>query len=162
MPIAIFVRYLLLPARPTVLVLIAALSLGFLLALQGGLTGIFLGLLLLLWLFNYSYVLVEQIAHGAREPPVLAIEMLNPLNEPRPLLQLVIVMVIYGALRLLALHLSVLLALALGIVACVALPASIGALAVGDSFLQAINPLVLWQIMHSLRMAYAGIVALAL
>jgi hypothetical protein len=52
MPISSFVRYLLLPARPTVLFLIAALSLGFLLALHGGLLGIVLALLLLTWLFN--------------------------------------------------------------------------------------------------------------
>jgi hypothetical protein len=162
MPTAILVRYLLLPARPTVLFLIAALSLGFLLAVHGGLMGIVLGLLLLTWLFNYSYVLLEHIANGAREPPVLAIEMLNPVNEQRPLLQLVIVVVVYGALRLLAWYLSPLLALALGILACIALPASIGALGVGDSFLQAINPLALWQIMQSLRMVYAGIVAVVL
>jgi hypothetical protein len=97
-----FVRYLLLPARPTVLIFIAALSLGFLFAEQAGLPGILLALVLLTWLFNYAYVLLEQIANGAREPPVLAIEMLNPANEQRPLLQLLIVLVVYGALRLLA------------------------------------------------------------
>jgi hypothetical protein len=157
-----FVHYLLLPARPTVAVLIVALTLGFLLALHGGLPGIVLGLLLLIWLFNYAYVLLEQIANGAREPPVLAIEMLNPVNEPRPLLQLAIVLVVYGALRLVAHYLSPLLVLALEILACIALPASIGALGVGDSLLQAVNPLALWQIMRSLQMAYAAIVVLVL
>jgi hypothetical protein len=162
MPTASFARYLLLPARPTVVLLIAALNLGFLLALQGGLMGIVLGLLLLNWLFNYSYMLLKGIAHAAREPPVLAIEMLNPLNEQRPLIQPVIVLVVYGALRVLVWYLSPLLALPLGTLACIALPASIGALGVGDSFLQAINPLALWQIMQSLRMVYLGIVAVVL
>jgi hypothetical protein len=157
-----FVRYLLLPARPTVLILIAALSLGFLLAGRAGLPGMVLALLLLIWLFNYAYVLLEQIAHGAREPPVLAIEMLNPVNEPRPLLQLLIVLVVYGAVRLLAYPLSAALALALEVLALIALPASIGALGVGDSFWQAINPLVLWQIVQTLRLGYVAIVAVVL
>jgi hypothetical protein len=157
-----FLHYLLLPARPTVLVLIAALSLGFLLALNGGLPGMLMGLLLLTWLFNYAYVLLEQIAHGAREPPVLAIEMLNPLNEWRPLLQLAIVLMAYGTLHLLAWSVSPVLAVALGVLGGIALPASIGALGVGDHVLQAVNPLTLWQIMRSLRVAYVGIVALVL
>lgn len=157
-----FVRYLLLPARPTVLMFIAALSLGFLLAEQAGLPGILLALVLLAWLFNYAYVLLEQIANGAREPPVLAIEMLNPANEQRPLLQLLIVLVVYGALRLLAHYLSPVLAVALEVLAFIALPASIGALGLGDSFWQAINPVVLWQIVQTLRLAYLGIVAVVL
>jgi hypothetical protein len=157
-----FVRYLLMPARPTVVLLVAVLTLGFLLALHGGLLGIVLALLLLIWLFNYADVLLQQIANGAREPPVLAIEMLNPVNEQRPLLQLAIVLAVYGALRLLALYLSPVLAVALEILAGIALPASIGALGVGSSFLQAINPLALWQVMRSLHMAHAAIVAVLL
>jgi hypothetical protein len=157
-----FVRYLFMPARPTVVLLVAVLTLGFLLALHGGLPGIVLALLLLIWLFNYAYVLLEQIANGAREPPVLAIEMLNPVNEQRPLLQLAIVLAVYGTLRLLAQFLSPVLAIALEILAGILLPASIGALGVGNSFLQAINPLALWQIMRSLHMAYASIVAVLL
>jgi hypothetical protein len=157
-----FLHYVLLIARPTVVCLIGALSLGFLLAMHGGLIGIPLALMLLLWLFNYAYVLLEQVANGAREPPVLAVEMLNPLNEQRPLLQLAIVLLVYSALWLLAHDLSGALAIALGVLAFIALPASIGALGVGTSFLQAINPMALWHIVQSLRMAYVGIVVLVL
>jgi hypothetical protein len=162
MPPQDFLRYLLLPVRPTVLVLIAVLTVGFLLAPYGGLMGGVLALLLLLWLFNYGYVLLEHVANGAREPPVLAIEMLNPVNEHRPLLQLAIMLLVYGVLQLLAWHVSAALAIALGVLAASALPASIGALGVGTSVLQAINPLALWQIARSLGLAYAGILALML
>jgi len=157
-----FLRYLLLPARPTVLVLIAALSLGFLLAPYGGLLGMALALLLLLWLLNYAYVLLEHIANGVREPPVLAVEMLNPLNEQRPLLQLAILLLLYGVLQLLASYLSPVLAITLGVLAASAMPASIGALGAGNSFLQAVNPLALWQIARALGPAYAGILAVVL
>jgi hypothetical protein len=74
-----FLRYLVLPASPTVLFLIGDLILDSPLTEQGALLGIVLALLLLIWLFNYAYVLLEQIANGAREP-VLAIEMMNPVN----------------------------------------------------------------------------------
>jgi hypothetical protein len=157
-----FLHYLLLIARPTVVFLIAVLTLGFVLALHGGLMGIVLALLLLIWLFNYAYVLLEQIANGAREPPVLAVEMLNPVNEHRPLLQLAIVLLVYGTLRLLAHHLSDALAVALNVLAFIALPASIGALGIGTSFLQAINPMALWHIVQSLRMTYVAIVGVVL
>jgi hypothetical protein len=157
-----FLHYLLLIARPTVVFLVGALTLGFVLALNVGLAGIVLALLLLAWLFNYAYVLLEHIANGAREPPVLAVEMLNPVNEARPLLQLSIVLLVYGALSLLAHYLGNALALALEVLAFIALPASIGALGVGNNFLQAINPVALWHIMQSLRMAYVGIVMVVL
>jgi hypothetical protein len=157
-----FLHYLLLPARPTVVFLVAALTLGFLLALHGGLPGMLLALLLLIWLFNYAYVLLEHIANGRREPPVLAIEMLNPVNEQRPLMQLAIVLVVYGALRLLADYVSPALAVVLELLAFIALPASIGALGVGNRFLQAINPMALWHIVQSLRMVYVGIVVVVL
>ena len=157
-----FLRYLLLPARPTVLVLIAALSLGFLVAPYGGLVGIVLALLLLLWLCNYGYVLLEQIANGASEPPVLAVEMLNPITEHRPLLQLGIMLLVYSVLQLLAWYLSPALAIALGVLAAGALPASIGALGVGNSFLQAVDPRALWHIVRALGPAYAAILAVML
>jgi len=157
-----FIHYLLLIARPTVVFLIGVLTLGFVLALHGGLMGILLALPLLIWLFNYAYVLLEQIANGAREPPVLAIEMLNPVHEPRPLLQLAIVLLVYSALQLLAQYLSAALVVALEVLACIAVPASIGALGVGNRFQQAINPIALWHIVRSLRMAYVAIVVVVL
>ncbi|MGA2365786.1 MAG: hypothetical protein ABSG12_09865, partial [Steroidobacteraceae bacterium] len=90
-----FLRYLALPARPVGLILIGVLSIGFALCMRAGLLGLPLQLILLSWLFKYGYVLLEQVAHGAREPPVLAIEMLNPASEQRPLVQLALVLIVY-------------------------------------------------------------------
>ncbi|MGH8231515.1 MAG: hypothetical protein ACRESY_06820 [Steroidobacteraceae bacterium] len=158
MSISSFIRYLLLPARPTVLLLIALLTLGLLLAQHGGLIGIALQVLLLSWLLSYGYVLLERIANGAAEPPVLAIEMLNPVNEPRALLQVALVLAVAGALRLLSELVNADLALALAGAALLALPASIGALGAGDGALQALNPVVLWRIIHGLGLSYLWIV----
>jgi hypothetical protein len=152
------IRYLLLPARPTVLLLIAVLTLGLLLAQHGGLFGIVLQVLLLSWLLSYGYVLLERIANGAAEPPVLAVEMLNPVNEPRALLQVALVLAVAAGLRLLADLVNADLAMALACLALLALPASIGALGAGDGVLQALNPLVLWRIMQGLGLSYLAIV----
>src|SRR5580658_3298476 len=90
-----FLRYLLLPATNfTVLVFIAVVSLAFALALHAGFLGWPLSALLSSWVFNYGFVLLEAIANGAREPPVLAIEMLNPLHEWRPVFQLALVLIV--------------------------------------------------------------------
>jgi hypothetical protein len=163
MSLSSFLRYLLLPATSfTVLVVIAVLSLGFELALHSGFLGLPMAALLSLWLFNYGFVLLEGIANGRREAPVLAIEMLNPVNEWRPMVLMAIVFVVITLLGLVLLYVDARLALALAIVCFVALPASTAALAVGSHTWQAINPVVLWHIVQSLKFSYAAIIAVVL
>lgn len=157
-----FLRYLALPARPVGLILIGVLSIGFALCMRAGLLGLPLQLILLSWLFKYGYVLLEQVAHGAREPPVLAIEMLNPASEQRPLVQLALVLIVYLGLRAIATHIGIGLSLALEGLALVALPASIAVLGIGEPFWQAINPVALWRVARALGPTYAGIVAIVL
>ena len=53
--------------------------------------GIFLGLLLLSWFFKYCFILLDAIVTGAHEPPVLSIEMVNPVDEQRPLAQALLI-----------------------------------------------------------------------
>ena len=67
--------YLLLPSRPAALMLIAVLTLGFALCGSAGIFGVPMFLVLASWLCIYGYVLLEHVAHGAREPPVLSIEI---------------------------------------------------------------------------------------
>jgi hypothetical protein len=162
MSISSFLRYLALPARPVGLIFIGMLSIGFALCVRAGLLGLPLQLILLSWLFKYGYVLLEQVAHGAREPPVLAIEMLNPASEQRPLVQLALVSIVYLGLRAIARHISIALSLALEGLALAALPASIAVLGIGAPFWQAINPIALWRVARALGPTYAGIVAVVL
>ena len=82
-------RHALRPARPTGLLLIATLSLLLALASQAGLLGLPLQLIVLSWLFKYAYVLLDLSSEGIDEPPVLSVEMVNPV-EQRPLMQLAI------------------------------------------------------------------------
>jgi hypothetical protein len=78
-------RYFLLPFHSTPLVLVLTFSIGMLLALEAGFVGIPLGLLLFSWFFKYCFVILDSVVAGDDEPPVLAIEMVNPISEQRPL-----------------------------------------------------------------------------
>jgi hypothetical protein len=54
-----------------------------------------LALLVISWFFKYGFALLDQLADGINEPPVLSYEMINPANESRPLGLLLIVVVFY-------------------------------------------------------------------
>jgi hypothetical protein len=155
-------RYLLLPARPAGLMLIGALTLGFVFSLSAGSLGLPMLLVLASWLFMYGYVLLEHVAHGAHEPPVLSVEMVNPVSEYRPLVQLLIVGAVWLAIRALSPHIGALATAVLEGLALAALPACIAVLAIADPFWQAINPLALWHVVRALKSSYVLIVGLAL
>lgn len=154
--------YLLLPARPAGLMLIAVLTLGFAFCGTAGIFGVPMFLVLASWLCIYGYVLLEHVAHGAREPPVLSLDMVNPVSEHRPLVQLAIVGVVWLAIRALAPHVGALATAALEGLALAALPACVAVLAIADTFWQAVNPLALWQVVRALKYSYLIIVGVAL
>jgi len=155
-------RYLLLPARPAGLLLIGVLTLGFAFSGSSGMFGLPMFLVLASWLFMYGYVLLEHVAHGAREPPVLSVEMVNPVAEYRPLVQLIIVGAVWLAIRALSAHIGALATAMLEALALAALPACAAVLAIADTFWHAINPLALWHVVRALKSSYLIVVAVAL
>jgi len=68
----------------TALILVATFTLGFMLALRARFFGIPLICILTSWLIKYCFVLLDTGLFGNTEPPVLSVEMLNPLSEARP------------------------------------------------------------------------------
>jgi len=93
---AIF-RYLAVPLRMAPLLLIGTFSVLLMVALRAGFLGIPLGLILLSWFSKYSFVLMDHVAEGAVEPPVMSAEMVNPLSEQRPLVLLLMVIGLFYA-----------------------------------------------------------------
>ena len=87
---AIF-RYLAVPLRTAPLLLIGTFSVLLMVALKARFLGIPLGLILLSWFSKYAFVLMDHVAEGAVEPPVMSVEMVNPLSEQRPLVLLMMV-----------------------------------------------------------------------
>lgn len=95
---AAILRYLAVPLRTAPLLLIGTFSVLLMAALKAGFLGIPLGLILLSWFSKYSFIVMDHVAEGAAEPPVLSIEMVNPLSEQRPMVLLLMVIgLFYGA-----------------------------------------------------------------
>jgi hypothetical protein len=90
MSAAAILRYLAIPLRMAPLLLIGTFSVLLVVAVKAGLFGIALGLILLSWFTKYAFVLMDQLAEGVTEPPVLSIEMVNPLSEQRPMVMLLL------------------------------------------------------------------------
>src|SRR4029453_13444789 len=93
---AIF-RYLAVPLRTAPLLLIGTFSVLLMVALKARFLGIPLGLILLSWFSKYCFVVMDHVSEGACEPPVLSAEMVNPLNEQRPLVLLMMVIGLFFA-----------------------------------------------------------------
>jgi hypothetical protein len=94
---AALLRYLTIPLRTAPLLLIGTFSVLLVLAAKAGIVGIPLGLILLSWFTKYSFVLMDHLAEGVVEPPVLSIEMVNPLSEQRPMIMLLLTLgLFYG------------------------------------------------------------------
>jgi hypothetical protein len=174
-----FLRHLLLPATGfTVLVFIAIISALasfclpgnhppersqlLVIAMHGGLLALPALALMTSWLLNYCFALLEATANGAREPPVLAIEMLNPVHEWRPAFQLVLVLMLAVLLSIVAVLVDARLAGALAVLCFMALPASTAALALSFSIWQSLHPGVLWHIARTLGASYLAILAIIL
>jgi pentatricopeptide repeat protein len=142
-------RVILVPFQATSLILIGVFA--FLLTFfeLGGIYGIFASLIIQIWVVKYCYVLVEHIADGALEPPVMSTDTLSPF-EIRPWVQLAII--IAGAM--LCMKIGGVAGLLLGCVLLALLPASIAVLGVGEPFYQAVNPLMLFRLVRGLGPYY--------
>ena len=149
-------RHLLRPLDPTSLLLIAVFTAGFLLAMQAGFPGIVVGLLLFSWLFKYAYVLLDSVANGVPETPVLSLEMLNPFNEQRPLAQFVICACVWW----LCWWVGGWFGAALGILGLLYLPASVAVLGASARAFDAINPVALTRVITRLGGYYVAILGL--
>jgi hypothetical protein len=98
---------------------------------------LFAHLFLQIWVLKYCYVLIEQLADGATEPPVMSTDMLSPLRDPSWAQLGIIIAGRRCAWR------SAALLWVLARCCFLLLPASIAVLGVGEPFYQAVNPLTL-------------------
>jgi len=162
------VRYLMLPLRGACGILIGVFTLLLLVAIQAKFLGIPLALILLSWFFKYAFVLLDHVADGAADPPVLSIEMVNPANEQRPLGLLLLVIAGYSASGSVGVWLGGTAMWVLRALGLTLLPAVVAVQATTGSVLASLNPLAWLDLMRRLGPYYgwillciAGFVALA-
>jgi pentatricopeptide repeat protein len=122
--------------------------------LMGGLWSLIAALLLNIWVLKYCYVLIEQIADGATEPPVMDIEMLSPF-ESRPWQQAALLGA--GVTLCYKLHGDARWVAAISML--LVFPASAALLGMGDNVFQAMNPLKWFRVIRGLGLMYVMLLA---
>src|SRR6185295_8034720 len=147
-------RILLVPFQPASLILVVVFAVLLAICGSAGFYGIFAQLFLQIWVVKYGYVIIEHIADGEREAPVMDTDMLSPF-ETRPWVQLAIV----GAGMMACFAIGGRGAWYLGTPLLLLLPASMAVLGVGEAFYQAVNPLMLWRLVRGLGVYYLLILA---
>ena len=119
--------------------------------------GIPLALLVTSWFFKYAYILFDHTARGFDEPPTLDIQMMNPVDEQRPLGQVLILCIVGALLYYAHAYIGTPAALALGVVCLFFLPASAAILGLESHLLKAANPVEWLSLVRGLGLLYGAV-----
>jgi len=155
-------RYLLMPFHATPLILVAIFTIVWAYAIKGGVFGIPADIILASWFSKYCYVLLDSVVAGHKELPVLSVEMLNPVDEQRPLVQAIIVSLGFIASWWLYHSVGPVAGLMLGALLVMALPATVALLAIGDSWLHALSPVAIVRLVKGMGLTYFGVLVVTL
>jgi len=153
-------RYLIRPAKGGAAAVVVVFAVGLTLSAKAGFAGIPLAFILLSWFFKYAYVLFDHTVQGFDEPPTLDIKAMNPIDEQRPLAQLIILGLLFGLMMWVEKKTGTVAEIALGVAAVLLLPASVAILGLEGNILRAANPLVLWRLVRELGSMYALVLAI--
>jgi hypothetical protein len=161
MTLSTLARYLALPLKMAPLFLIVVFSVLLALASRAGFFGLPLTLILMSWFFKYAFVLLDHTTDGVEEPPVLSVEMINPVSEQRSLVLLIIVVGIFFASNAASYWFGRVFGALLGIAIVLILPAIIGVQGATGSLLQSLSLHRCVRLIARLGRDYALIVACA-
>jgi hypothetical protein len=154
------IRHLVRPARGGAAGVVVVFALLLYIASKAGLIGIPLALLVFSWFFKYAYILFDHTVRGFEEPPTLDIQMVNPVDEQRPLAQLLILGLTFGAVKLLQGYLGSAAAIAAAVISAFFLPASVAVLGLESNVLKAANPVEWIRIVRGLGFLYGVVLSI--
>jgi hypothetical protein len=155
-----YLRIIKVPLHPVILALVGVTSVLMTICLWGAFNSAVYALgymgagFVQLWVFKYCYVLVERLADGAPEPPVLDTDMLSPF-EIRPWIQLGLLAGGGWACFFLGGTAGAVLAIAL----VLWIPASIAILGIGERPWEALNPVMILRVVRGLGAHYFVLLA---
>src|SRR5258706_2711078 len=129
-------------------------------AAKAGLMGIPLAFILTSWFFKYAYILFDHTVRGFDEPPALDIQMLNPLDEQRPLAQVAILGLIYAAVYFAQAMMGPTPPRAIAVAAAPFLPASAAILGLRRNMVKAAHPVAWVRMIQGLGPMYALVLAI--
>jgi hypothetical protein len=142
-------RVLLVPFHTTNLLMVGIFAFLVTLCVNAGFYGWFVALFLQIWVFKYCYVLIEHLADGASEPPVMDTDMLSP-TEVRPWIQGALLF--WGAT--LCQQIGGNAGVTLGVAMLALFPATVAILGFGERPWQSINPLIWYRVIRGLGPYY--------
>jgi hypothetical protein len=155
-----YLRILRVPFHPTPLIMIGVLSPLMAFCIWGAFNtpawfAGFLGAFILqIWVFKYCYVLLEKLADGAAEPPVMDMDMLSPF-EIRPWSQMALLAAAGG----LCWYVGGTSGAILAIVFILWIPASVAMIGFGERPWSALNPLAVFRLVRGLGPHYLVLLA---
>ena len=150
------------PARGGAAAVIVVFAFLLFLAAKAGLIGIPLDLLVTSWFFKYAYILFDHTSRGFDEPPTLDIQMMNPIDEQRPLGQVVILGLLGYAVYLTYDHFGTAAAVSFGSVCLFFLPASVAILGLESNLLKAAYPVYWFNLVRDLGLLYGAVLLVIL
>src|SRR6195256_4706076 len=153
-------HHLLRPTRGGAAALLFVFSFLLSLASKAGLMGIPAVLILTSWFFKYAYILFDHTVRGFDEPPTLDIQMLNPLDEQRPLAQVAILGLIYFTVNFAQRTMGSTSGLVIAVVTALFLPASVAILGLERNIFKAAYPVAWVRMALRLGPMYALVLAI--
>jgi hypothetical protein len=147
-------RYILLTFGSTPLLLVITFTVAMLIAIQAGFIGIPLGLLIVSWFFKYCFIVLDAVVAGDDDLPVLSIEMVNPVDEQRPIALAALITLEVLLVNELRTHAGAAAGLAGAAVLTLTLPASIAVLGITRTAWRAVLPRALLHVIRALRNHY--------
>ncbi len=154
------IPHLLRPARGGAAGVVIVFAVLLSIAAKAGLFGLPLTLILTSWFFKYAYILFDHTVRGFDEPPALDIQMLNPLDEQRPLAQVVILGLIYAAVYFAKAMMGPTPARVIAVAAALFLPASVAILGLERNIVKAAYPVAWVRMILGLGPMYALVLAI--
>jgi hypothetical protein len=148
-PIMDSLRVLQVPFHPTNLLMVGVFAILVTLCLKAGFYGLFVVLFMQIWVLKYCFVLIERLADGATEPPVMDSDMLSPM-EVRPWIQGALLF--WGAT--LCHQIGGTAGITLGVVMLALFPATVAILGFGERPWQSVNPLIWYRVIRGLGPYY--------
>jgi hypothetical protein len=142
--------------------LIVIFAIGLTLAAKAGFWGLWLCLVLSSWYWKYAFILFDSTVRGVDEPPALDIQMVNPVDEQRPLALLCILGGMYWVCHALAVKFGAPAGILMGSLFAIALPASVAILGLERHVLRALYPPVLFKVSVSLGWRYGLFIGVVL
>ena len=106
--------------------------------------------MMMVWLTQFAFTMIDDVANGRREAATATMEMLSPFGDPRcwvhPALAALIAILLFWQPQIPQAPVLV--------TAWLLFPASIGALAVSSRVFDALNPVAMWQVIRGLGQYY--------